>query len=82
MAEQMTMGQQEEAVKARSAAAELARPPESLWRDAWRRLLRNRAAVVSGVFVLVLIFVAIFADDGLYAWILGREPEPLLAPYG
>lgn len=82
MAEQMTMGQQEEAVKARSAAAELARAPESLWRDAWRRLLRNRAAVVSGVFVLVLIFVAIFADDALYAWILGREPEPLLAPYG
>ena len=38
------------------------REPESLWRDAWRRLLRNRAAVV-GMILLVLVFsAAIFAD--------------------
>jgi oligopeptide transport system permease protein len=82
MVEELTMDQQVEAVKERAAAAVLARPPESLWRDAWRRLLRNRAAVVSGVFVIILIIVAIFADDGIYAWILGRESQPLLAPYG
>ena len=39
----------------------------SLWRDALRRLGRNKAAVVSAVFLLLLIFVAIFA--------------PIVAPY-
>ena len=34
----------------------------SLWRDAWRRLIRNRLAVAGGITVLVLCFVAIFAD--------------------
>src|SRR5574342_49743 len=44
----------------------LAAPPSaatsSLWRDAWRRLLRNKLAVVGGVTVVLLCFVAIFAD--------------------
>lgn len=39
----------------------------SLWRDAWRRLLRNRSAVAGGVLVLALAIVAVAA--------------PLLAPY-
>ena len=30
--------------------------------DAWRQLLKNQVAVISGIFILVLIFVAIFAD--------------------
>jgi len=34
----------------------------NLWRDAWRRLLRNRLAVVGGVTVILLCLVAIFAD--------------------
>jgi oligopeptide transport system permease protein len=34
----------------------------SLWRDAWRRLLRNRLAMAGGVVVLLLCLVAIFAD--------------------
>jgi ABC-type dipeptide/oligopeptide/nickel transport system permease subunit len=34
----------------------------SLWRDAFRRLLRNRLAVAGGVVVLVLCALAIFAD--------------------
>ena len=34
----------------------------SLWRDAWRRLLRNKLAVVGGVTVCLLCFVAIFAN--------------------
>jgi oligopeptide transport system permease protein len=33
----------------------------SLWRDAWRRLLRNRLAVAGGVTVLLLCLVAVFA---------------------
>ncbi len=34
----------------------------SLWRDAWRRLLRNKLAVVGGLTVALLCFVAIFAN--------------------
>jgi oligopeptide transport system permease protein len=34
----------------------------SLWRDAFRRLLRNRLAVAGGVVVLLLCVLAIFAD--------------------
>ena len=34
----------------------------SLYRDAWRRLLRNKLAVVGGVTVLLLCLIAIFAD--------------------
>jgi oligopeptide transport system permease protein len=35
---------------------------ESLWQDAVRRLLRNRAAVVGGTIILILILTAIFAN--------------------
>ncbi|HEV2054175.1 MAG TPA: ABC transporter permease [Methylomirabilota bacterium] len=34
----------------------------SLWRDAWRRLLRNKLAVGGGVTVVLLCLVAIFAN--------------------
>jgi len=34
----------------------------SLWRDAWRRLLRNKLAVVGGIVVVLLCLVAIFAN--------------------
>jgi oligopeptide transport system permease protein len=33
-----------------------------LWRDAWRRLLRNKLAVVGGVTVVLLCLVAVFAN--------------------
>ncbi len=39
----------------------------SLWRDAWRRLIRNKLAVAGGITVIALCLVAIFA--------------PVLAPY-
>jgi len=66
----------------RASEWEFTRPPESLWRDAWRRLLRNRASVVSGIFIIIIVVAAIFADDGLISWALNRETRPLLAPYG
>jgi oligopeptide transport system permease protein len=44
------------------------RKSESLWRDAVRRLVRNKAAVAGGIILLLLFFTAIFA--------------PLLAPKG
>jgi len=35
---------------------------ENLWQDAFRRLVRNRAAMIGGTIILILIFIAIFAD--------------------
>lgn len=36
------------------------RPPASLWRDAFERLLKNRLAIVGGVIVVLLVFLALF----------------------
>lgn len=34
----------------------------SLWLDAWRRLKKNKMAVIGGIIVIIFIFIAIFAD--------------------
>jgi ABC-type dipeptide/oligopeptide/nickel transport system permease subunit len=44
------------------AGAPAAARGTSLWRDAWRRLLRNRLAVAGGVTVILLCLLAVFAD--------------------
>src|SRR5919109_5259151 len=44
------------------AASAFATRPTSLWRDAWRRLLRNKLAVAGGVVVILLVLLALFAD--------------------
>ncbi|HEV8469506.1 MAG TPA: ABC transporter permease [Candidatus Limnocylindria bacterium] len=44
------------------ATAESPRRQRGLWRDAWYRLTRNRAAVVGLVFVVLLVLVAILAS--------------------
>ncbi len=41
--------------------APLTQKRESLWQDAMRRLMRNRAAVVGGAIIILLILTAIFA---------------------
>ena len=44
---------------------DLAAPPRrqaSLWGDAWRRLIRNRMAVLGGIIVVALLLVALLAD--------------------
>lgn len=43
------------------------RPEVSLWKDAFRRLLKNKMAVLGGIIVIVLLILAIFA--------------PYIAPY-
>jgi len=48
--------------------------------DAFQQLLANKMAVASGVFIIFLLFIAIFADNALIAVPLGREVVPLLAP--
>ncbi len=45
----------------------IARPPRSLWSDAWHRLLKNKAAVGGAIVIMIFSLVAIFA--------------PLLAPH-
>jgi len=45
-----------------AADALVLRKREGLWTDAFRRLIRNRGAVLGGSIILVLILVYIFAD--------------------
>ena len=47
-----------------------ARPPRSLWSDAWARLRRNRVAVAAGVFLVVMSAIAALAP-----WLPGL-PDP------
>jgi oligopeptide transport system permease protein len=44
-----------------TVAAPLLRRRESLWGDAWRRLLRNKASVVGLVIIVTMFLMAIFA---------------------
>lgn len=50
-----------------AGGAPLTQKRESLWGDAWRRLLRNRAAVIGGVIIILLYTTALLA--------------PVIAPY-
>src|SRR3990170_838797 len=61
------MAVRSDVLRAGTGGVPLTRRRESLWADAFRRLLRNRAAVVGGLFVITLASVAIFA--------------PVIAPY-
>lgn len=45
----------------------LTETPISLWKDAWRRLIKNRASIAGGIFLLLISLTAIFA--------------PFVAPY-
>jgi oligopeptide transport system permease protein len=44
-----------------SEAAVLSRPSRSLWADAWSRLIRNKAAVLGMVLIVLFAVVALFA---------------------
>ncbi len=48
--------------KSLSGGAILTRKRENLWQDAFHRLIRNRAAMIGGVIVILLILTAIFAN--------------------
>jgi oligopeptide transport system permease protein len=62
------MAAKTEASKSEAKDARLAWKSESLWQDAVRRLVRNKAAVVGGVLILILLLTAFLA--------------PLIAPQG
>jgi oligopeptide transport system permease protein len=55
------MSVQTEMLKVGAGGQPLTRKRESLWADAWRRLLRNKAAVLGGVIVILLILAAVLA---------------------
>jgi oligopeptide transport system permease protein len=59
------------------------RQPRGLYRDAARRFAKNRLALVGLVLVVILLTLAVFADNWFIALPLGEEPQPLLAktPY-
>ncbi len=50
-------------LRAGAAGVPLTRRRESLWQDAFRRLIRNRAAVVGGITVIGLALTALFAPS-------------------
>lgn len=52
-----------------SDEAILARPSVSLWTDAWYRLIRNKAAVLGMIIVVLFILVSIFAP-----WLAPHDP--------
>jgi peptide/nickel transport system permease protein len=47
----------------------------------WRTFTRNRTAVVGLIMVILVVLMAVFADDWFIAVFQGRDAEPLLAPY-
>lgn len=49
--------------KALAGGMPLTQKRENLWVDAFRRLIRNRAAVVGGTIVIILIVMAVFAPQ-------------------
>ncbi len=49
-------------MKAQPLPNELTEKSNSLWHDAWLRLIRNKAAVMGVIIILVFAFTAIFAD--------------------
>ncbi|MBC7236156.1 MAG: hypothetical protein H5T69_09955, partial [Chloroflexi bacterium] len=54
----------------------------NLWVDAFRRLLRNRAAVAGGIIVILLILMAIFADSlAPYHYAQGDSHDNYMVPY-
>jgi oligopeptide transport system permease protein len=50
-----------------------------LYRDAARRFVKNKLAIVGLGFVVLIVILALFADDWFLALPLGREPKPLIA---
>jgi len=48
---------------------------------AFRQLMKNKVAVGSGIFLILLIFVTLFVDNSLIALVTKQEIKPLIAPY-
>jgi oligopeptide transport system permease protein len=81
----MTNEQQHEAMTAQQQAArrlsERIGKPANLWLDAWHRLIRNRAALLGGVLVLMLLATMILAPKiAPYGYAVGDSNEAYTVP--
>jgi len=79
------MTTQERAVRklteATVAEGERAQKVANLWVDAWRRLIRNRAALLGGTIIILLVLMAIFAGQiAPYHYAQGDSNENYLTP--
>jgi len=55
--------------------------PANLWIDAWQRLLKNRAAAMGGLIVVLLILTAVFAPAlAPYHYAVGDSDEAYTVP--
>ena len=63
------------------ASSVFSRRERGLYRDAVRRFFKNKLAIAGLILVIILVILAVFADDWFLAIPLGREAEPLLAKY-
>ncbi|MBP7726858.1 MAG: ABC transporter permease [Candidatus Bipolaricaulis anaerobius] len=67
------------AKKRRDAREEEVRGRSPL-QDAFHRLLKHRAGTLGGIFIILVILVALFVDTTIPAAIFGGEVKPLIAP--
>jgi len=77
--EQVAAISEEQRAELEFAKTGMARQERGLYRDAARRFVRNRLAIVGLVFVITLLILAVFADDWFIAMFLEREAKPLIA---
>ena len=57
----------------------LLRQKRGLYRDAVRRFAKNKLAILGVIITLIIVVMAVFADDWFIAIPQGREAKPLLA---
>lgn len=57
-----------------SLTMEKVAPARGLWSDAWRRLRRNKAALIGLIYILIMFVVAVFAP-----WLAPHEPNRIPA---
>ncbi len=62
-------------------AIEAAKRGRSPLADTFRQFRKNRVAMLSTVFLILLVLVAVFTDTFVFTLFTGEKPEPLLAPY-
>src|SRR5690625_6800784 len=72
--------------KDKEAAEVVSRPSLSYWQDAWKRLVKNKMARLGLVFLILLIFMAlfgpIFSSHNVNHQVLSNQYQPPSAEHG
>lgn len=66
------MDENNEIMENSSASAEMQEQPESVWKSMWDSLKKNKAAMVSLVFIGILVFIAV--STAIFPGILPHDP--------